>query len=425
MIAEPPAEPCVEILTAEDSPTQALQLGRILEKHGMRVTSARNGREALEMLEKHAPTLVITDIQMPEMDGYELCRRIKAHARLLEVPVILLTSLSDVRDIVRGLQCGADNFVVKPYEEELLLSRIRDVLENQKLADRGAHEKGIDLCFGGERMLLSSRPAQMIGLLVSTYQIAVEKNLALHRANAAMEEKARELSRSNAELARFGHIISHDLKEPLRTISSFLQLLERRCRTVLDATAAGYITMVIDGASRMRNLIDALLEYSQVGRREPRFVPCDCQAILSLALRNLQVAIEESGAEVTHDPMPTVSGDEVLLGQLLQNLIGNALKFRKPGVPPRVHIGLRREGATWQFSVKDEGIGIAPEHFERVFEIFQRLHAAKEYPGTGMGLAICKKIVELHGGRISLQSQPGAGTSFFFSIPESGASRTL
>lgn len=407
----------IEILIAEDSPTQLLQLRHVLETHGMSVTPALNGKEALALMEKRPPTMLITDIQMPEMDGYELCRRIKAHPLMANIPVILLTSLSDVRDIVSGLECGADNFIVKPYDEEFLMSRIHHILENQRLSREEPNANGIPFMFAGVRRVLPSHPSRMIGLLVSTYETAVQKNLALRDANAALEEKARELARSNADLERFGYIASHDLIEPLRTITNFLQLLERRYQSVLDNDAKEYIVFAVDGATRMRRLITALLEYSRVGTRAHPLSLCDCNKILATALQNLQVAIEESAAQVTHEVLPTVMADEIQLEQLLQNLIGNALKFHKPGEPPRIHIGVKRNGSDWQFSVQDHGIGIPEKESERIFEIFQRLHTVKEYAGTGIGLAICKKIVERHGGRIWVTSQPGAGSTFSFTIP--------
>ena len=417
MKEEAPAIKALDILIAEDSPTQSLQLRHVLETHGMKVTAAADGREALALIEEHAPDLLITDIQMPEMDGYELCRRIKEHPRLAGLPVILLTSLSDVQDIMHGLECGADNFIVKPYDEEFLVGRIHHVLAHQKLAREDTSRHGIPFLFAGEKRVLPSDPARMIGLLVSTYETAVQKNLALRHANAALEEKARELARSNADLERFGYIASHDLIEPLRTITSFLQLLERRHQASLDEDAKEYISMAVDGAARMRRLIHALLEYSRVGTRARPFAPCDCSQILATALRNLQTAIEESGARVTYEALPTLPVDDVQIGQLMQNLIGNALKFRKPDEPPRIHVGICAKDGEWQFSIQDHGIGIPEKDAERIFEIFQRLHTAQEYAGTGIGLAICKKIVERHGGRIWVESQPGAGSVFYFTIP--------
>lgn len=199
-------------------------------------------------------------------------------------------------------------------------------------------------------------------------------------------------------------------------VASYTQLLARRYKDKLDQDAHEFIHFAVDGATRMQGLINDLLKYSRVGTRGSPFVPTDFGKVLDDALANLAVAIRESGAAVTRDPLPKLIADPIQLTQLFQNLIGNALKFRKPGETPRIHVGARQVGDGWELSVGDNGIGISPEYFERVFVIFQRLHAKEEYPGTGIGLALCKKIVERHGGRIWVESRPGEGATFLFTI---------
>ena len=233
------------------------------------------------------------------------------------------------------------------------------------------------------------------------------------RAQSELAIRAQDLASSNAELEQFAYVASHDLQEPLRMVTSFTQLMVNRYRGNLDADADQFIEYIADGAKRMSRLINDLLEYSRVGTRGRPLTPTDCSAIFELACKNLRVAIEESHATVTSDPLPIVMGDETQLVQLFQNLIGNALKFRGEE-PIRTHVGVERQDGKWLFRVSDNGIGIEPQYAERIFIIFQRLHSRDEYPGTGIGLAVCKKIVERHGGRIWVESEPGAGATFCF-----------
>jgi light-regulated signal transduction histidine kinase (bacteriophytochrome) len=239
---------------------------------------------------------------------------------------------------------------------------------------------------------------------------------ALKRAERGLARRAEDLERSNAELEQFAYVASHDLQEPLRMVGSYMELLARRFRDRIDETGREFIDFAIDGADRMKRLIQALLEYSRVESRGGDFAPTDCGRILEEALENLSLAIEETGAKITADPLPVVIGDPTQLVQLLQNLVGNAVKFHGEA-SPEIHVGARREGGQWVLSVSDRGIGIEPEYFERIFIIFQRLHSAAQRPGTGIGLSICKKIVERHGGKMWLESEVGKGSTFHFSLP--------
>ncbi|MCD4845000.1 MAG: PAS domain S-box protein [Methanosarcinales archaeon] len=239
---------------------------------------------------------------------------------------------------------------------------------------------------------------------------------------AAEEEllkRATALERSNKELEQFAYVASHDLQEPLRMVSSYVQLLARRYKGKLDHDADDFIGYAVDGANRMQTLIDDLLIFSRVGTQGKSFEPTNCETVLEQVLINLKMAIGDSYAMITHDPLPTIMADGSQLTQLLQNLISNAIKFQGDETP-RIHISAEQKDDEWEFSVADNGIGIKPEFFDRIFVIFQRLHSREEYSGTGIGLAVCKKIVERHGGRIWVESVPGKGTTFFFTIPNIG-----
>jgi PAS domain S-box-containing protein len=256
---------------------------------------------------------------------------------------------------------------------------------------------------------------ELFGTTVKIRGVEVGR-LGLYQDVTALARSAKELKRSNAELEQFAYVASHDLQEPLRMITSFSGLLAQECQDRLTPEAEEYVGYITDGAKRMRALIHDLLAYARVGSQGKKLTPTDCDAVAERALGHLEAAIGESGAEVTRQTLPVVEGDESQLVQLFQNLIGNAIKFRGHQ-PPRVHVSARRNGHEWIFSVRDNGIGIDPQYAERIFVIFQRLHNRREYAGTGMGLAICKKIVERHGGRIWVESQPGNGCAFCFSIP--------
>ena len=261
--------------------------------------------------------------------------------------------------------------------------------------------------------LLVILPLTGYGIWVS-WELGREKN-DLVEARQKLEESVSELGRSNADLQQFAYVASHDLQEPLRMVSSYTQLIARRYKGKLDADADEFIAFAVDGANRMQRLILDLLAYSRVNTAGRQFEPTAMETVLTAALNNLTNAVKESQAIITHDPLPAVMGDDKQLAQLFQNLLSNAVKFGG-AQPPRIHISAKQTDGEWLCSVRDHGIGLDPQYADRIFVIFQRLHTREEYPGTGIGLAICKKIVERHGGRIWVESQLGKGTTFYFTM---------
>jgi signal transduction histidine kinase len=309
-------------------------------------------------------------------------------------------------------------------EEERLLA--------QRLRAQGHTEVRAAACFG-------AGIAVSIGLLFWAYHLIVlyanERKRAEQEAvrlNAELEQRVTErtaelreanenLIRSNADLERFAYVASHDLQEPLRMISAYVDLLARRYEGKLDKDADDYIRFAIEGASRMRLLISDLLSYSRTGMQTLHLAPTDLEKVLETVLDNLRILCEEARAEIVHEPLPVVSGDQAGLMLVLQNLLSNAIKFRQPDLPPRVRVAAHRNGEEWRFVVEDNGIGFDGQYADRIFEIFQRLHSAGAYPGTGIGLAISKRVIEAHGGRMWAESAEGAGSKFWFSLPAAEA----
>ncbi|MFI1018946.1 ATP-binding protein [Streptomyces sp. NPDC020965] len=271
-----------------------------------------------------------------------------------------------------------------------------------------------------DHMITASGPAdlrELAGDVERMRQRLADELARAEEARGLLDEQAADLRRSNAELEQFAYVASHDLQEPLRKVSSFTQLLQRRYAGQMDERADQYIGFAVDGANRMQRLINDLLDFSRVGRMHNQQSMVDLDTSLGDSLDALSVVIEESGARITRDPLPTVVGDSTQMNMLWQNLISNALKFRSPDRAPDIRIAVREQGDIWEFSVTDNGIGISPDFADKVFVIFQRLHTKDAYPGNGIGLAMCKKIVEFHGGVIGLDDSHGPGARITFTLP--------
>lgn len=414
------------ILIVDDQPDNLRLLSTTLTDARYKVKSAISAQMALIGLQTALPELILLDIMMPDMNGYQLCQQLKANTPTKEIPVIFLSALDDEADKLKAFDLGGVDYITKPFKTQEVLARVKNQLTLVRQQQR-ITEQNLQLS---------------------------QQNLRLEQLNHELRQANTELIRSNKDLEEFAYIAAHDLRSPLQILKAFTYLLSQKYQGVLDEKAERYITCIIEAGNRMERLIQDLLNYSRVGVKAIELEQLDCNQILQHVLTNLQTELESSGAAITYAELPTVMGNATQLIQLFQNLISNAIKFRRPTVRPQVKISVEYKdcragivgdfeatfwtdrGGTptslmmptehqtcqynrvgeWVFGVQDNGIGIEPEYFERIFHVFQRLHPPEEYPGTGIGLAICKKIVERHGGHLWVESHPGLGTSFYFTL---------
>ena len=627
----------IKVLVVDDQPSNLRFLSKLLTAQGYQVYRAICGQLALNLAIAHCPNLILLDIRMPEMNGYEVCRRLKATAETEQIPVIFLSVLDEMNDKLQAFRVGGADYITKPFQVEEVLARIDKQVGLQKLQqqlkeqnyqlqqsqsllasilnssldgmvaysavrnsegnivdfqwllinpaaekfyglllneivgknllaelsqvrnnglfdlyvsvvetgetvdqefsyeqerdtivwlhivavklndglavtfrnitdrkraeialrdseerfraifeqaavgiaktalcgqfmrvnpgfcqivryaesellqknwqaithpdDIEADREYVDSLLSGniqtfsleKRLLCKDRAVRWANVTVSAMRDAKgtpqylicaiedisERKLVQELLQESLDTQTRyaqELTRSNAELEQFSYVASHDLQAPLSTIAGYAQLLEKRCHNQLDAQGNKFIRNIVNSCGRMQALIDDLLEYSRVGRSEKPFDVIDCNLVFEDACANLQLAIRQERASVTRGDLPRVRGDSFQLLQLFQNLIGNAIKYRSSEAP-MVHVGASRQGDSWVFSVQDNGIGIAEQYHPRIFQLFQRLHSQKQYSGTGIGLAICQRIVDRHGGRLWVESEPNRGSTFYFSIP--------
>lgn len=419
------------ILIAEDSPTQAMNLQYLLEQHDYRVIACENGRKALEAAREHRPDLVISDIVMPEMNGYELCRAIKSDPELGEMPVLLVTSLNDPEDVLLGLDAGADSFILKPYEESFLVNRVRFVLLNRQIrrADRG--HIGLEINLNDRKHFITSDRLQILNLLLSTYEAAIQRNedlrrseeelrqanAALRDANRQLREQAAELEQTNAELEAFSYTISHDLRTPLRHINGYATMLQEDAGESLDPHLNRYIESIQQSTRHMGVLMEQLLAFSRLGRKPIDRMPVDMADVARRALADVQSG-EWQQARVAIGMLPHAWADPLLIRQVWINLLSNALKYSAPrGDGAQVHVGGHVDGDVVRYVVRDNGVGFDPQYADRLFGVFQRLHTSEEFDGTGVGLAIVQRIVQRHGGRVWAESAVGEGATFTIELP--------
>jgi signal transduction histidine kinase len=363
----------LRFLLVEDNPVDVELLERALRRAEFDFTYAvvQTPEDfTRELLATH-PHVVLADYNLPHWKGMEALEILQREG--LDIPLILVTGALGDMTAVDCIKQGATDYVLKGALTRLPIV-IRRALQEKSLRDQR------------------------------------------QRAEEDLARKVEELARSNRDLEQFAYVASHDLQEPLRMVAAYTQLLAERYRGKLDENADKYIGYAVEGALRMQTLILDLLAFSRVGRAESGRKNGDCNGALKIAMANLQTAIGESGAVITYDELPSVAIDQSQLVQLFQNLLGNAIKFRAAEAPA-IRVSAEKQDSSWLFSVADNGIGISSQYQDKVFVIFQRLHTREEYAGNGVGLAICKKIAEYHGGRIWVESEPGCGATFHFTLP--------
>ena len=396
--------------------TVAWEMANLLEVDSCTILKWDREGDTVSMIADYGTDGLEQGAGEPQGEGLADCPlRRRAIAERVALQTTVSSSAHEPAALAHLQQAGAKTLLVLPlvFQDEVL--GLVEVKESH--LERSFNDREITLA-----QMLASQAATAIEN-AKLYEQAQQEIAVREQAERALERYAAELERSNQELQQFAYVASHDLHEPLRMVTSYLQLLEQRYKGKLDANADDFIHFAVDGANRMRELIQGLLAYSRVETQGTPLRAVDSEAVLEQVQKNLQIAIAENKALVTHDPLPTVTADAIQLSQVFQNLISNAVKFRGDR-QPEIHVGVENNHTAWRFSVRDNGIGIESEYTERIFVIFQRLHTRHEYPGTGIGLAVCKRIVERHGGRIWVESEAGQGSTFYFTIPHEDSQGT-
>ena len=447
------------ILIVEDSPTQAEKLEYIIQQNGGRAMIARNGNEALEVMRRQRPALVISDVMMPEMDGFQLCRRIKGDEAFRDIPVILLTALSDPEDVLKGLECGADNFITKPYDGNYLFARIRDVLQNTAPGGDLKEEAGVEIVFRGRKHFINSERRRVLDLLLSTYETAVVKNQELKETQeqlealnehlekkveertaalrAEIEERGKaeaevrklneeleqrvairtaELAAANKDLESFAYSVSHDLRAPLRVIDAFSLAIEEEKAERLDDTGRDYLRRVRAAALSMSQLINALLNLSRTTLGGLNRATVDLSALVRATAEELRKSEPARRADFIIADGVTADGDPTMLRAVIDNLMRNAWKFTGGHPTAKIEFGITRKDGKTVFFVRDDGAGFDMTYADKLFMPFQRLHLSSEFPGLGIGLATVQRIIRRHGGRIWAEGSLEKGAVFYFTL---------
>lgn len=364
------AEMAPNILVVDDRKENLLATEKVLKSLNAKIFKANSGNEALSLMLRHQFAVVLLDVQMPEMDGFETAQLMQEHESMQATPIIFVTAISkEDKYASRAADIGAVDYIFKPINSDILRSKVKVYL---------------DLYIQREQIL---------------------------KLNTTLQQ-------SNEELERFAYICSHDMQEPVRMMSNYAEILQNIYAEKLDDPGKKYLGFIIENAQHMRKMISDILAFSRVGREAPEIERVKCDDVLQEVIKKFDDVITTKNAKITADPLPDIMISRTLVQVLLQNLIGNGLKFQDGSRPPEITLSSRKQDGYWEFAVRDNGIGIEPEFHDKVFAIFQRYHRKEAYPGTGIGLSICKKFIEIYGGSIRFESAPGGGSVFYFCVPD-------
>lgn len=395
-----------KILIVDDNPINLKVLYVYLKSVGFEVLVAEDGATGLEVVEHNRPNLILLDVMMPGINGFEVCRRLKANPQTKDIPVIFLTALSETVSKVKGFEVGGVDYITQPIEHEEVLSRVKTHLILRKMRQQ-LQQQNRDL-----QAEIRYRQQIETELQQSRQQLQQHNDNLEH----TVAERTAELATSNQELEHFAYIASHDLRQPLRKIRMCTEYLAEDYKQCFDEQAEQYLSYIFKSTDRMNALIDDLLAYSRVGKLEQTYQAIALETIVRQVIEDFSIEIEEQNATISWENLPTVRVNPSEIRQLFQNLLGNALKFTSDR-SPEIKITATQQEQEWVISIQDNGIGIEPQYFQKIFQMFQRLHKISEYQGTGIGLAICQKVIYGHGGRIWVESELGKGSTFFFTLP--------
>lgn len=407
------------IMAIEDSLVQAKRIEFFFKKHNFNFKIISTGQEALLEVEKEKPLLIISDIIMPGIDGYQFCKKIKENSHTKDIPVILLTSLQDPKDIIRGLQAGADNFITKPFNDKNLFSRINHLLSNINPETTDSEvlcNAPIQIKYRGEEFSITSSRKQILDLLISVYDTAVQRNEELTEIKETLEKTNRELTQANQDLDSFAHTVSHDLKSPLSVIIGFSSAILNNEHSSISEEEKTYINYMQESSYQMNQLIQDLLAYSQSGNVKINQTEVNLSDIANDIIENESIKYQNTNPKITIEPNLIAYADPAMIRVVLNNLIGNAVKYSSKTDNPEIIFGQKEQYGQKLFYVKDNGIGFEMSKADTVFQPFVRLETDNNYSGTGVGLSTVKRIIEKHGGEIWAESTPNQGTTFFFSL---------